>query len=256
MIDAGNNKAPGTPSTDLDANARIQDATQKGYLIIDLRPYEYPGVLNGGSLLMSLSSSLNPSAYSQSVNFTATVTDTAANATSPSGSVTFSEGATVLSSQPLAPVSATASGASFTTTALSSGTHSIVAINSPAAAPESSALLTQTVTGTATTTSLASSINPAPYGSVVVLTVSVSSAAPNAGAPVGTVTLMDGPAFVGTRQLAQASGAVAIANARNLRGSNYSNRSRHACFPHRATDPASYSVTRTSEGPKSAVNSL
>jgi uncharacterized protein len=70
----------------------------------------------------SITSSVNPSTFGQSVTFTATVTS-GGNAVT-QGSVTFKEGTTTLSG----PTSLNSSGqATFTTSALSSGSHTITA---------------------------------------------------------------------------------------------------------------------------------
>jgi hypothetical protein len=69
----------------------------------------------------TVTSNGNPSQYSQSVTFTSTVATTGASV--PTGNVTFSDGATVISSSTL-----NGSGqASFSTTSLSVGSHSITA---------------------------------------------------------------------------------------------------------------------------------
>src|SRR6185369_3114548 len=69
----------------------------------------------------TLASSANPSQYGQSVQFSTTVNTTGSN--TPTGNVTFSEGSTVLASSPL-----NGSGqASFNTSTLSVGSHSITA---------------------------------------------------------------------------------------------------------------------------------
>ena len=72
----------------------------------------------GAATSTGLVSSLNPSVFGQSVTFTATVS----GGTSPTGSVQFREGATVLATVPLAGTTA-----AFTTSALSVGVHPIVA---------------------------------------------------------------------------------------------------------------------------------
>src|SRR6185503_850754 len=70
----------------------------------------------------SVTSSLNPSNQGQPVTFTATVTSSAVPVTT--GTVTFREGATVLSG----PTAVNAAGqASFTTSTLSVGLHTITA---------------------------------------------------------------------------------------------------------------------------------
>src|SRR5439155_12524725 len=69
-----------------------------------------------------VSSSLNPSTFSQAVTFTATVTSGGSAVTT--GSVTFKEGATVLSG----PTAVDATGkASFTVATLAVGNHTITA---------------------------------------------------------------------------------------------------------------------------------
>ena len=72
----------------------------------------------GAATTTGLVSSLNPSLFGQSVTFTATVS----GGTSPTGTVQFSEGATILATVPLA-----GGTAAFTTSALSVGAHPIVA---------------------------------------------------------------------------------------------------------------------------------
>src|SRR5207237_5800791 len=68
----------------------------------------------------TVASSLNPSAVGQSVTFTATVSG---GAGTPTGTVTFKDGATSLATNALTSVQAT-----FTTSALSSGARSITAV--------------------------------------------------------------------------------------------------------------------------------
>lgn len=87
---------------------------------------------------MTLTSSLNPSQFGQSVTFTAKVTGV-----SPTGTVTFKDGATVLGTGTL-----NANGqAIFTTSSLSSGNHAITAVYGGDAnnARSTSPVLTQVV---------------------------------------------------------------------------------------------------------------
>src|SRR6266571_4749872 len=89
----------------------------------------------------ALASSSNPSVYGQGVTFTATVTSAAGT---PSGSVTFFDGAT-----PLGPVTLNPTGiATFTTSSLVAGSHSITAVYAPSGnfLGSTSSPLTQTVT--------------------------------------------------------------------------------------------------------------
>jgi hypothetical protein len=137
----------------------------------------------------SVVSSLNPSVYSQPVKFTATVT--AATGT-PTGLVTFYDGAFVMGAGSLS-----GGKASFTTSALTAGAHSITAAyggSSPWVASTSSAL-TQKVKKAATTTTETSSLNASPYGKAVTFTAHVTS---SAGVVTGTVKFKDGATTLGT----------------------------------------------------------
>jgi Bacterial Ig-like domain (group 3) len=73
------------------------------------------------STTTAVSSSKNPSTYGDSVTFTATVTPTTGSGT-PTGTVTFWDGTAILGTAPL-----TSGHASYLTSALSVGDHSIVA---------------------------------------------------------------------------------------------------------------------------------
>jgi hypothetical protein len=210
-IDSGSNNAPDLPSTDLDGNPRIQDATQKGYPVVDMGAYEYPGLLDGGSMTTALISSLNPSDYGQSVVFTATVTDASSTTGAPTGTVTFTDGTTILAAPSLNPASSTSASTSFATSGLSAGTHSITATYTPATGLPSNASLTQIVTGVATTASVTSSLNPAPYGSSFTFTATVTSSSNSAGAPTGTIMFMDGSALLATQQLVSSNSATSRA---------------------------------------------
>jgi hypothetical protein len=96
--------------------------------------------LGGAATSTGLVSSVNPSTFGQSVTFTATVS----GGTSPTGSVQFLEGATVLATVPLA-----GSTASFTTSALSVGTHPITAAYGGDVddSPSTSSIVNQVVNG-------------------------------------------------------------------------------------------------------------
>ena len=105
---------------------------------------------------VSVASNNNPSTAGQSVTLSATVTSPQGG--TPTGTITFMDGQTVLGT---AAVNGMGS-ATFTVTTLTAGSHSITAIyggNSTFAASTSS-VLTQTVQLAQTFTSLASSLNP------------------------------------------------------------------------------------------------
>jgi len=79
-------------------------------------------LLNKRGTKITLTSSLNPSQAGQSVTFTATVTASLKGLAAPTGKVTFKDG-----SAKLATVSLVGSGAAFTTSSLTVGTHKITA---------------------------------------------------------------------------------------------------------------------------------
>jgi hypothetical protein len=81
------------------------------------------------TLVLTLSP--NPAAYKQSVTFTATVTSTASPASPPSGIVAFTEGASILSNQTLVPGTGNTAVATYSTSTLAPGVHSITATFSP-----------------------------------------------------------------------------------------------------------------------------
>ncbi|SPF31571.1 hypothetical protein SBA1_100027 [Candidatus Sulfotelmatobacter kueseliae] len=135
-------------------------------------------------------SSLNPSLRGQAVTFTATVASI--DGEIPDGEqVTFYACGTVIGT-------GTTSGgvATFTTSLLGVGTHSIKAayVGDATFAP-SSGMLTQIVQAN-TTTALVSSPNASTFGQAVVLEATVTAVA--APKPTGTVTFKDGTATLGT----------------------------------------------------------
>jgi Big-like domain-containing protein/putative pyrroloquinoline-quinone binding quinoprotein len=135
----------------------------------------------------TLASSANPAQTGANVTFTATV---AGNA--PTGSVAFTDGGNSIGG--CATVALSGSGntrtAGCNTSSLAAGTHSIVATYSgdPANMGSASAALSQVIgSKTASTTTLASSLNPSTVGARVTFTASVSG-----NAPTGTVAFTDG----------------------------------------------------------------
>ncbi len=150
----------------------------------------------------TLTSSLNPSNYGQSVTFTATVT---ASSGTPTGTVIFYDGSTAIGSATLSNGSA-----SISTSTLPAGSDSITAAyqGSSSFAPSTSAPLIQVVNGAKTTTSLVSSLNPSVFGQTVILTASVNSAS---GTPNGTVLFYDGSTQIGSATLAGGSASFSTA---------------------------------------------
>jgi MYXO-CTERM domain-containing protein len=147
-------------------------------------------------VVAQLASSLNPSTFGASVTFTATITSSAGGGT-PTGTVTFKEGATTLGTGTL-----DAGGvATYSTSTLPGGTHMITASYGGDGnhAAGSSASIAQVVGGAATTTTLTSSVNPSVFGQSTTLTATVTSAI--AGTQTGTVTFSDGVTTLGTAML-------------------------------------------------------
>jgi hypothetical protein len=142
----------------------------------------------------SLTSSLNPAGTNQSVIFTATVTGQFGGAAT--GSVAFSSG-----SQALGTASLNGSVASLTTSFSVAGTYSIKAkYNGDSNNSGSTSSTLSEVVKTATTTVLASSLNPSVVGQAVTFTATVSS---SAGTPPNgeTLTFKNGSAVLGTATL-------------------------------------------------------
>ena len=143
----------------------------------------------------TLTSSLNPSALGQAVTFTATVKPATGSGT-PTGTVTFNDGATVLG-----PGTLSGGTATLTTSGLGAGVHSITAIYGGDAnfASSTSPALMQTVSKAASSTSVVSSNSSSNRGVAVTFTATVTSSA--ASIPTGTVTFQDGVTTLGTGTL-------------------------------------------------------
>jgi hypothetical protein len=142
----------------------------------------------------TLSSSLNPSALGQAVTFTAAVSVVAPGAGTLTGNVQFKDGTTNLGT----PVVLSNGSATFSTSSLTVGAHSITAVYSGDGnfAGSTGSLPTQTVNPGGSNTSLTSSVDPSLAGQSVTFTATV--------APVeatGSVTFQDGNGSIGTGTL-------------------------------------------------------
>jgi Bacterial Ig-like domain (group 3)/NHL repeat len=136
--------------------------------------------------------SLQPtSTYGGSVTFAATITPgVATTAPSPTGGVSFAEGANILGSSQV-----NAGAASFSTSALSAGSHTITAtFSGDSNYSGNSGSLTQLVNKATPTVTLAVQPNPIVLGQPAVLTATVNS---SAGVPTGTVTVTDNGTSLG-----------------------------------------------------------
>ena len=150
--------------------------------------------VNQGPTTTAVSPSANPSIAGNPVIFTAVVTGSGAT---PTGSVTFRDGAATIGTGTL-----NGSGqASFSTSGLAAGSHSITAVYAGDAnftGSTSPTLVQQVNQGSAlssSTTALTVSPNPAASGTTVTFTAQVST---GSGTPTGTVTFRDGGTPVGT----------------------------------------------------------
>jgi predicted extracellular nuclease len=138
----------------------------------------------------------DPSVFGQTVTFTATVTATPPGAGTPTGTVQFSDGGTLLGA-----FSLNGTGqAVFITSSLGVGTHAIAAsyAGDGTFTGSTSTALMQTVNRAATATAVASSPNPSVFGQPVTFTATVSVAPPGAGTPAGTVRFSDGATPLGS----------------------------------------------------------
>jgi hypothetical protein len=134
----------------------------------------------------SLTSSATTVSSGQSVTFTATVAGT-----SPTGTVTFKDGQTMLGS----PVNLNSGSASYTAAALAVGSHSITAAYSGDGnnAASTSTPMVESVNPSVTKTTITSSAPTITSGQSVTFTATVAGTS-----PTGTVTFKDGSTMLGS----------------------------------------------------------
>jgi hypothetical protein len=160
--------------------------------------------INQNSSATGLSASSNPAFLGTPVTLTATVS--VASGT-PTGMVTFKDGATSLGAVPLDP----SGHASMVANSLGSGMHPMTAAyggdgNFIASA---SPVMSLSVVQGATTTTMVSSLNPSIAGQTVTFTASVAAASGN---PTGTIVFKDGGTVIGSMALAGGSAALSISS--------------------------------------------
>ncbi|HVR41660.1 MAG TPA: carboxypeptidase regulatory-like domain-containing protein [Thermoanaerobaculia bacterium] len=147
---------------------------------------------------VTLTSSLNPSTYGQSVTFTATLNQPLA-----SGTMTFYDGTTVLAVKTIVPATlgdddhppTAAQPTTFTTSALTAGTHPIKAVYSGDAnyGSATSNTVNQVVNKAPRVVTLSVAPSPSTYGDTITLTATVSPTA-----EASTVIFKDGATVLGT----------------------------------------------------------
>ncbi len=211
--------------------------------------------VNQGSTATTVVSNLNPSAFAQSVTFTASVQSSAGG--SPTGTVTFFDGGSSLGS-----VNLSGASAQLTVSSLSVGSHSITAKYSgdSSFAASTSGSLTETVNKAASSTTLGTSANPSSYGQSVTFTAAVAPAF--GGTPTGTVTFFDGSTSLGNATLSGGVATLTTASTSLLAGSHsisakYSGDSNFLASTSstlaQIVNPAATSATLTSSANPSAV---
>lgn len=143
---------------------------------------------------VSLVTSANPSTFGSLLTLTATAVGSNGSGV-PSGSVTFSDGSTVLGTVPV-----DGSGnASLPISTLAIGTHNLsVTFAGNTGWNGSSSSPVSELVNSGTSTALTSSLNPSGLGASVTFTATVTASASGVGNPVGNVTFSDGSAVLGT----------------------------------------------------------
>ena len=177
-----------------------------------LTPNTYLGVTIGRiapvpASNVTLTASANPAQVGQMVTFTATVTGSAGT---PTGTVTF-----IIDGMAVANVPLLNGQASFQTSSLTVGQHTIEAIYSGDVnnLPATSLPITEVITSQefTSTTTLTSSLNPAQLGQTVVFTATVTGAA-ETPTPTGTVTFSIDGVVVASEPLVNGQASFQISN--------------------------------------------
>lgn len=153
--------------------------------------------VKAGNTATTITRSSPSSVFGQSVTFTATVRATSPATGTPTGTVDFNDGATLLATVPVAPNGT----AVYTTNSLSVGTHPIKAVYSGDSSfnTSTSALANQIVSKATTKVLLTSDVNPSSFGSPVTFTATITVNTPGGGIPdSGTVTFKRGAVVLGT----------------------------------------------------------
>jgi Big-like domain-containing protein len=156
--------------------------------------------VNKDASTTTLTSSHNPSTYGQSVTFTAKVATTAGT---PTGTITFKDGATAIGTGTV-----TAGEATLATTTLAAGTHTITAVYGGSADfnGSTSGAVSQVVDKATSTSGVTGAPNPSAWGATVTFTATILSPTTT---PVGTVTFKDGAATLGTGTLSGGKATIA-----------------------------------------------
>ena len=192
--------------------------------------------------LTGLTSSHNPSVVGEPITFTAIVTSTVAV---PTGGVNFSVDGTVVSSPALTNGSAT-----FTSSTLTAGAHSVVATYTPSngafGASTGSLPSGQQVNASVTTTVVTSAVNPSLFGQAISFTATVSS---GAGTPTGSVQFTVDGANSGAPVALSGGSAVSVPDASLAQGQH----SISASYTGNFTSSIAAPITQTVNRPATSV---
>jgi Bacterial Ig-like domain (group 3)/PKD domain len=160
----------------------------------------YVETITKASTKVALSASVNPVPYGSIYHVIATVTAVAPGGGTPTGTVTFKEGATVLGTETIA-----GGAADYPVKELASGKHTITAVYNGDANDEpgsESPGYVETIGKASTKVALSAGVNPVPYGSIYHVIATVTAVAPGGGTPTGTVTFKEGATVLGTETIA------------------------------------------------------
>ena len=180
--------------------------------------------------------------FGQSVTFTAVVTPGTTGAVLPSGTVTFFSDTVSIGTGTLV-----GSQATFSTSALAVGTHSITAQygGDTGFAGSTSAAITQIVNQANTTVTLASSLSTSTFGQSVTFTATVAVTSPGAGTPTGTVAFRDAATNIVTCATQALSGLIATCTVSTLSAGSHPITAVYNGDTNFAASPASNTVTQT-----------
>jgi hypothetical protein len=186
----------------MDAAGNLYGTTQSG--VGSFGPpmgtvFELAKTSSTAGTVTTIKSASSPSVFGQSVTFTATVAPVGTGLPTPTGTVTFMDGSTMLGTRTLN----SAAKATFSTSTLAVTSHSITAVYSGDAnfTTSTSSAVAQVVNQDGSVTVVASSLNPSVYGKSVTFTATLTAAAPGSGTPTGTVEFMDGSTTLRTATL-------------------------------------------------------
>ena len=152
--------------------------------------------INQASSTTVLTASPSPVYYGETITLTAKAAISEGVGT-PTGSISFLDGSTVLGSSSLISGVAT-----FTTSSLALGSNSLTAVyGGDTNFLGSTSLAITEVIESQTSTTLTSTLTPSLYGQKITLTATVAVQAPGTGTPTGTVTFYNGSTSLGTGAL-------------------------------------------------------